>query len=110
MRVYQKLFALLSIAFSLTAYAIPEPLTPPNEPKDNSFYICYDERRVSTVIYDPFINYDKYQYVGCMISRTSCCNYEVQQKNTPPTQLKLFGWFDNYPQALNAFYRCAYSG
>lgn len=110
MRVYQKLFVLLGVAFTLTAYAIPEPLTPPHEPKDNSFYICYDERRVSTVIYDPFVNYEKYQYVGCMISRTSCCNYEVREKNKLSTPLKLFGWFDNYPQALNAFYRCAYSG
>jgi hypothetical protein len=23
---------------------------------------------------------------------------------------KLFYWYNNYPQALNAFYRCAYSG
>ena len=109
MRICQKLCVVLCLILTRTAYAITGPLTPPHEPKDNNFYICFDKRRVNTIHYVPLLNYHKYRYHGCMISRTSCCNHKILEKDSPSTPLKLFGWFDNYPDALNAFYRCAYS-
>ena len=109
MRVYQNWFVTLGIALYCVNYAHAEPLTPPHEPVNNSFYVCYAERRVDTIIYSPLLTYQKYQYHNCMISRTNCCNHVIERPNRPPQKLQLFGWFDNYPQSLNAFYRCAYS-
>ena len=85
------------------------PLTPPNEPKENNFYVCFDKRRINTIDYSPLLEYQRYQYTGCVISRIPCCDYMIKDKDCPPRPLNLFAWFNNYPDALNAFYRCAYS-
>jgi len=109
MRVYQKSVAALSIALYAINVAHAESLTPPYEPMNNSFYVCYLERRVDSVVYTPLAAYEKYQYTDCIISRQNCCTHIIERPNRPPQKLQLFGWFDNYPQSLNAFYRCAYS-
>ncbi len=110
MRVHQKYncFFFLLMAY-LIAPAHATPLTPPGEPKENNFYVCFDKRRVNIIQYAPLVQYKKYQYTGCIISRIPCCDYKIETPNCPPRPLNLFAWFNNYPDALNAFYRCAYS-
>lgn len=98
------LYLFLSVSSVLNA----APLTPPCEPKDDSFYVCYNERHINYSIRAPLATYRKYKYLGCSISRVPCDATCVKKINCQHT-LKLFDWFNNYPQALNAFYRCAYS-
>lgn len=103
--------------FATTANA--NPLTPPYEPHDNVFHVCYEKRVVeysiramsSALVSDMKspLRYQKYKYVGCSISRTSCCELKTNKAHHRPCRLKPFGQFNNYPQSLNAFYRCAYS-
>ena len=134
MRAYRKLLALLSLAlFTTASYATMIPLTPPHEPKDDSFYVCYLKCRINYTVRAPMLAYKKFKYLGCMISKVPCDTLCVKNSSChpaklskmsrkpcsshcvtqvllcPPVKLKSFGWFNNYPQALNAFYRCAYS-
>ena len=109
MRVDLKGLILLSAALCVAGFAAANSLTPPREPKENSFYVCYEKCRIHHTVRAPLATYRKYQYLGCTISRTPCDASCVKRANCPPYPLKLFGWFNNYPQTLNAFYRCAYS-
>lgn len=109
MRIYLKSITLLCITFFLAGNAHAVPLTPPQEPKENSFYVCYEKCHIHHSVRAPLSLYRKYQYLGCTIIRTPCDAVCINKINCPPIKLKLFGWFNNYPQALNAFYRCAYS-
>ena len=109
MRVDRNGWILLCAALFFVSYAGAASLTPPHEPKENSFYVCYEQGRVHHIVKAPIANYRKYQYLGCSITRTPCYASCVKGAHCPPFPLKLFGWFNNYPQALNAFYRCAYS-
>lgn len=112
-------------------------LTPPNEPSNDSFYVCYKECIKDHTMMTLFLDYELHHYVGCMISRVPCFSYVLKQKKCYSTEktmccnvkngtkpqerkkiivrqcykdhLKQFGWFNTYPKALNAFYRCAYS-
>lgn len=93
----------------VACFANASPLTPPHEPKDDSFYVCYEGCRINYSVRAPLVTYRKYKYLGCSITRIPCDAACVKKVNCPPVKLKLFGWFNNYPQALNAFYRCAYS-
>lgn len=108
MRAYLGWFKSM-VLFSLSSIAIAAPLTPPQEPKEDSFYVCYKERHVNYSIRAPLNTYRKFKYTGCSISRIPCDATCVKKVNCPPVKLKLFDWFNTYPQALNAFYRCAYS-
>lgn len=86
-------------------------LTPIHEPHDNSFYVCYQKCQIQYKLHAPLATFKKYHYIGCTIQSTPChcpCTQEERCQSYRP-KLKLFDWFDNYPQALNAFYRCAYS-
>ena len=105
MRAYMT--GLILLGFASLAYA--KPLTPPHEPKDDSFYVCYESCRVFHSTRAPLATYRKFKYLGCSISRTPCHVSCIKKTNCPPVKLKLFGWFNNYPQSLNAFYRCAYT-
>lgn len=111
------------LIFFICAKGQSESLTPPNEPKNNSFYVCYKTYKVHHSVAAPFTLFRKYQYLGCMISRQPCYmigaknkpypvvhpnNKCYPQKCCPQGGLRKFGWFNNYPDALNAFYRCAY--
>jgi len=98
---------LLFITSTSMSYA--GPLTPPREPKENSFYICYERCRIKYSIKAPLALYRKYQYVGCTIETRPCDDICKTKNKVCRYKLKLFDWFDNYPHALNAFYRCAYS-
>ena len=132
MCAYRKLLTLLSLAWIVTGFTATIPLTPPHEPKDDSFYVCYLKCRINYTVHAPMLAYKKFKYLGCMISRVPCANICVKNASYPqvklstmshkpcgsncvakmscaPTKLKPFGWFNNYPEALNAFYRCAYS-
>lgn len=92
-------------------------LTPPLEPKDDSFYICYEKRCRNNVMVSsppifiiPAFKYTKYKYIGCIISRIPCELIEGDKFVAEhPWRYIQFSWANNYPQALNAFYRCAYS-
>ncbi|MDA9271822.1 hypothetical protein N9Q05_00345 [bacterium] len=94
---------------SVSGLANAAPLTPWHEPKEDSFYVCYTERHIHYSIRAPLNTYRKYKYTGCSIARIPCKARCVKKVNCPPVKLHLFDWFNNYPQALNAFYRCAYS-
>ncbi|AHE66490.1 hypothetical protein [Legionella oakridgensis] len=97
----------IMILFSGSTYALP--LTPPEEPKADSFYICYEKRCPNNVIEGPIKRYTKYKYIGCIISRLPCHLHCGDKFNARATPLKQFQWVNNYPDALNSFYRCAYS-
>lgn len=97
------------ILLSLSDITCAASITPPQEPKENTFYVCYAERHVNTSIRAPLNIYRKFKYTGCSISRTPCKTLSITKVNCPQAKLKLFDLFNNYPQALNAFYRCAYS-
>ncbi|OGV41513.1 MAG: hypothetical protein A3F46_00230 [Legionellales bacterium RIFCSPHIGHO2_12_FULL_42_9] len=136
MCAYRKLLVLLSLALFTASYATVNLLTPPHEPKDDSFYVCYLKCRINYTVHAPMLAYKKFKYMGCMISKapcdticvknpschpaklikmsrkpcvSNCVTKIVTQITYRPVTLKSFGWFNNYPQALNAFYRCAYS-
>lgn len=105
-----KLMLFVTVAvLSITQGVQAHPLTPPHEPKEDSFYVCYDRCYVHHSIRAPLNTYRKLRYKGCVISRVPCNASCVKKKHCPPVPLKLFGWFNNYPQSLNAFYRCAYN-
>lgn len=93
----------------LANYAQALPLTPPDEPKADSFYICYEKRCPNNII-DSYVRYTRYKYVGCIISKVPCHLYCGDKfASGPPTPMKQFQWVNNYPDALNSFYRCAYN-
>lgn len=107
---------LLVVTSLLTCQVLANRLTPPNEPRDDSFFICYQKRCPITISVSPPVlmipgsHFTKYKYVGCIISRTPCDAICEKKRKGPPIKYKQFSWASNYPQALNAFYRCAYSG
>lgn len=84
-------------------------LTPPEEPRDDSYYICYEKRFPNTVTHALLPNYTTYKYIGCTISRLPCQLYCGDKFHARPEHLRQFQWMDTYPKALNSFYRCAYS-
>lgn len=104
-----------------------DPLTPPNQPVDDSFFVCY-QYRSPHLKSCRILRYFRYKYRGCIISKIPCNAIPLPKICAPKEILikktatvvtapvccvatyKLFYWYDNYPQALNAFYRCAYSG
>ena len=93
------LLALTSIALPLFA----KGLTPERQPLNNSYYVCYEKRIPVNVKKFVTKHYHSLHYQGCTITLDECLNNEKKQK------LKQFGWFNNYNDAINAFYRCAYS-
>ena len=103
-------FILISAIILMSDYLHALPLTPVEEPKADSFYICYEKRCPNNISQGVFMNYTKYKYVGCIISKTPCHLY-CGDKGTaaPNTPLLQFQWVNTYPAALNSFYRCAYS-
>jgi hypothetical protein len=84
------------------------PLTPPMEPKADSFYICYEKRCPNNVTNTAFYNYTRFKYIGCIISKLPCHLY-CGDKFHAGKPLRQFQWVNTYPAALNSFYRCAYS-
>lgn len=155
MHQYINCFIKLCLTLLLTN-AFAHRLTPPDEPRNDSFYVCYKHSRTQTIIHAPLANYKDIHYMGCMIDTRPCASILikhskkctqtvrithlvpcanqaskitnqpckacvkhskvklcptviVKQQACPAQCFKQFGWFNNYPQALNAFYRCAYS-
>lgn len=103
------LSAALSILTSFNAFT--HSLTPPGEPKNDSFYICYENRLPNEATHAVFSRYCTYKYLGCVISRVPChliCGDEKFGKSAPKPRHQ-FQWVNTYPKALNSFYRCAYS-
>ena len=99
----------LSALFLMSNYAQSGPLTPVEEPKADSFYICYEKRCPNNVTRGLLTDFTRYKYVGCVISKLPChlyCGDKFKAKSKP---LRQFQWVNNYPAALNSFYRCAYS-
>jgi hypothetical protein len=121
---------------------LPANLTPPNQPQDNDFYVCYQKRfpKQKITLKGTCIAYHKLRYLGCIISRTPCHKLGIKKKDcisaistvqrnlcengtvipgqpriinqkicSSVRRYKLFYWFNNYLDALNGFYRCAYS-
>lgn len=84
-------------------------LTPSHEPKDESFYVCYVSRDLHHPISHVLLLYRRYKYHGCIISKDPCYKLYAKKPHCPVNRLKRFGWFNNYFDALNAFYRCAYN-
>jgi hypothetical protein len=97
----------LPMLFSSNLQAVP--LTPPYEPRDDSFYVCYTKCRVNYSLRAPLATYRKLKYSGCVITRKPCDDICIKKINCPAVKLKLFDWFHTYTAALNGFYRCAYS-
>ncbi|WP_133129476.1 hypothetical protein [Legionella yabuuchiae] len=97
----------LTVLLSNNAFTLP--LTPRDEPKADSFYICYEKRCPNNVTMTPVVKYTRYKYIGCVISRLPCHLYHGDKFNPNHGPLKQFQWVNNYPDALNSFYRCAYS-
>jgi hypothetical protein len=93
---------------TLPSHALP--LSPVDEPKADSFYICYEKRCKNDTSVTPALRYTRYKYIGCVISRVAChlycCDNSKERAQKP---LKQFQWVNNYPDALNSFYRCAYN-
>ena len=93
-----------------------ENLTPRDEPRDNSFYVCYADKFDKQNFHRGVYDYHRYEYIGCTISRTPCHRMAVTDPNNKdaaleanPKRMQLFYWYNNYYSALNAFYRCAYN-
>lgn len=105
------LFIILSLFFNLVHADCSSPrcLTPSHEPKAESFYVCYISRDLRHPISDILLLYRRYKYHGCIISKEPCRKLYAKKPHCPENQLKKFGWFSNYFDALNAFYRCAYN-
>ena len=97
------------VLFGLMNQAIADDLTPKLEPKDAIFFVCYQACRVNYSVSAPLATYDAYEYIGCVIQRTPCYHVRQQKNHKRSRPLNVFGQFNNYPDALNAFYRCAYS-
>lgn len=109
MRTCFERFVLLGVIFLGMGYAHAASLTPPHEPRNNSFYVCYERCHIQHSVRTLIATYRKFEYTGCTISRQPCRAICFKKSGCPPHPLKQFGWFNNYPQTLNAFYRCAYS-
>ena len=129
--MHMRHFILLCLALNTVALSTAgaRSLTPPNEPKDDSFYICYEKRCpnkvmpqvpsvpkncfgaciVNAVTHTILPTYVSYKYIGCIISRLPCHLYTGDKFHARPEHLRQFQWMDTYPKALNSFYRCAYS-
>lgn len=133
----RKIVMLFVLMFCMvTTHAVPNNLTPQHEPFDNSFYVCYAKCCNDYTVITPFAAYRKRHYQGCMISRKPCSAHRLKHKECVRTvrrvcetdkngkklpaknivsvhcaypSLQLFSWFTTYPQALNAYYRCAYA-
>lgn len=98
----------IAVTFSSQLSALP--LSPRDEPKADSFYICYEKRCPNNVERTPTYKYTRFKYIGCVISRLPCHLYCCDSsKDRAVKPLRQFQWVNNYPDALNSFYRCAYS-
>lgn len=128
MRYYLSKLMLLSMIYYSSGGFAMRSLTPPAEPKDDSFYICYEKRFLNNVTTQEPIPctrgtgacarrnthtilpmFKSYKYIGCIISRLPCQMYTGDKFHARPAHLRQFQWMDTYPKALNSFYRCAYS-
>ena len=87
--------------FSGITSATSNALTPANNPRDYSYYVCYQDRGYIPEVRRGLFKYRKIAYRGCIISKRYCERREDSHQ-------RYFGWFSTYPQARNAFYRCAY--
>lgn len=126
---YRLMFFVLNALLLTSNISIGRSLTPPAEPKDDSFYICYEKRFPNNVYTQGptprsnsrrpcatfssgkaiFPDYVTYKYIGCIISRLPCHLYTSDKFHAHALPLKQFQWMNTYPKALNSFYRCAYS-
>lgn len=104
-----KIISVTSICFFTFNNAYSRSLTPPIEPKADSFYVCYEKRCPNNVVDTPGTRYTRLKYIGCIISELPCHLYCGDKFNPQTTPLKQFQWVNNYPDALNSFYRCAYN-
>lgn len=105
------IISLILLSTALQAQSGPaRSLTPPNEPKADSFYICYEKRFTNTITQSVFTEFTDFKYIGCIISRLPCHLYcSEKMQNCAQTKLFQFQWVNTYHKALNSFYRCAYS-
>jgi hypothetical protein len=74
----------------LTCPAAANRITPANEPKADSFYICYEKRCPNNPIGAPTTFYTHYKYSGCIISELPCHLYCNDKFNNQPLPLKQF--------------------
>jgi len=109
MRAYLKPMMIFTAVFLMTDYVQALPLMPVEEPKADSFYICYEKRCSNNVTEGLIAKYTRYKYVGCVISKVPCHLYCGDKFKAQSTPLLQFQWVNNYPAALNSFYRCAYN-
>ena len=93
----------------VSSVANADDLTPSHEPNNASFYVCYKTCQVQHIPQSLVIVYRKYNYLGCSIQRSACHLPCLNKHPCKVQSLKTFGWFNNYIDTLNAFYRCAYS-
>jgi hypothetical protein len=94
----------VSVFSLISTYATAKGLTPSDQPLNDSYYVCFQTRlpvHSSRFGYPPF---KQIHYKGCVITLDECLNHGKQKE-----KLHQFGWFNNYNDALSAFYRCAYS-
>lgn len=101
--------ALMLVVSNVHAACSSLQLTPAHEPRLDNFYVCYESRYIKKSAPSLVAVYRKFKYLGCMISATPCHTHCIKKPNCPPLPLKPFDYFNNYFDALNAFYRCAYS-
>ncbi len=106
---YITAFLAFSTALFIMGIATARSLTPPEEPKNDSYYICYEKRFPNKVVRSLAPNYRSFKYIGCIISHVPCHLYCGDKFHARPARLKQFQWMSTYPDALNSFYRCAYS-
>ncbi len=83
MRVYQQALFVWAPIFLLANYVHADSLTPYHEPKDNSFYVCYETCRTHPAVRAPLVTYRKYQYQGCLISRKPCNTVYLKKAHCP---------------------------
>ncbi len=108
--VSMRRLGLLSVFLGMFTPLHAENLTPPNEPHDDLFYVCYKKCRDNYTIRAPLAGFTHHQYLGCVIQRTPCDKVCHPHCAPPHPSLHLFGQYNTYQQALNSFYMCAYSG
>ncbi len=106
---YLKHSVILCALILTSNFAQSGPLSPVDEPKADSFYICYEKRCPNDVTAGLLTKFTRYKYIGCIISKTPCHLYCGDKFKAQHTPLHQFQWVNTYPGALNAFYRCAYS-
>jgi hypothetical protein len=110
MHKYIQIFIILFIAALMMNNVSALPLSPVEEPKADSFYICYESRCPNDVHEGLLVKYIRYKYLGCLISKVPCHLYCGDKFTPGPAKPMLqFQWVNNYPDALNSFYRCAYN-